>query len=82
MSDETALPPASCVHPAENQQPHGAFQRPQATTPQEAVISQTDDPDSLKDTPEADPHARLLSRLRARNAASEVNYRVKSGELP
>ncbi|UED87427.1 hypothetical protein [Streptomyces profundus] len=30
----------------------------------------------------SDPHAELLARLRARNAASESNYRVKSGELP
>ncbi|UED84191.1 hypothetical protein [Streptomyces profundus] len=39
-------------------------------------------PEEPERTSEPDPHAALLARLRARNAASEVNYRVKSGELP
>ncbi|WP_062203943.1 hypothetical protein [Streptomyces sp. NBRC 109706] len=32
--------------------------------------------------PAPDPHAVLLARLRERNAASESNYRIKSGDVP
>ncbi|WP_158920489.1 hypothetical protein [Streptomyces sp. NBRC 109706] len=54
------------------------------TLPQEADPPPGDQPDVDDEQLEsvADPHAVLLARLRARNAASEVNYRVKSGELP
>ncbi|UED87178.1 hypothetical protein [Streptomyces profundus] len=38
--------------------------------------------DGAEPEPEADPHAELRARLRARNAASESNYRVKSGDVP
>ncbi|UED83870.1 hypothetical protein [Streptomyces profundus] len=53
------------------------------TTPREDSVSS---PDIEDEPPEAesepDPHAELLARLRERNAASEINYRIKSGELP
>ncbi|WP_158920612.1 ATP-binding protein [Streptomyces sp. NBRC 109706] len=35
----------------------------------------------VDETP-VDSRERLRARLRARNSASEVNYRIKSGELP
>ncbi|MFD6691132.1 ATP-binding protein, partial [Streptomyces bacillaris] len=39
-------------------------------------------PASVGDETPVDPRERLRARLRARNSASEVNYRIKSGELP
>ncbi|WP_158920380.1 hypothetical protein [Streptomyces sp. NBRC 109706] len=39
-------------------------------------------PEEPEPVSEPDPHAELLARLRARNAASEANYRVKSGDVP
>ncbi|MFD6691090.1 hypothetical protein ACFWEV_35130 [Streptomyces bacillaris] len=54
------------------------------TDPQQQAQPPCDDAPLADDVtePEPDPHAELLARLRARNAASEANYRVKSGELP
>ncbi|WP_062214110.1 hypothetical protein [Streptomyces sp. NBRC 109706] len=39
--------------------------------------------DGSEPEPEAeDRHAELRARLKARNAASESNYRLKSGDVP
>ncbi|WP_158920257.1 hypothetical protein [Streptomyces sp. NBRC 109706] len=52
------------------------------STPPPEIGPPVSEPNDEAEAAEPDPHAELLARLRARNAASEANYRVKSGELP
>ncbi|MFD6691119.1 hypothetical protein ACFWEV_35300 [Streptomyces bacillaris] len=48
----------------------------------QSQASADDTVDNEDQSPQADPHAVLLARLRERNAASEANYRIKSGDVP